>query len=424
MTEGPLTIVMLTSSYPLYEGDMTAPFIEEIAAGVAARGHTVHVVLPDHPRLRRSGMARGVHLHPFAVAPVRSWGAAWGYAGSLAGDVAVTKSAVAIAPLALTNAIRAVGHVARQMRPDILHAHWVIPNGPPMAIVARRQAPLVISLHGSDVFVAERLPPARLAARWAFRAAAAVTACSDDLAIRAVRLSAAPARTTVVPYGVDAAQFKPVSDETRAAVRSWYGLPPETPLLLCAGRLVYKKGFAVAVAAFASVAARFPDARLVIAGDGPLEGPLRAQAVALGVGERVIFAGRVDRARHPLLVASCDLYLLPSVHDHRGNVDGLPNALLDALAAGCPVIASDVAGVGLAVRDGETGVLVPEQDADALASAIVALLDDPPRRAALGRAARADVTTRLTWAATAAQFERVYRDARSRMRARGEDGGS
>ena len=417
MTEAPLRIVMLTSSYPLYEGDMTAPFIEEIAAGIAARGHEVHVVLPDHPRLRQNGTVRGVYLHPFTVAPVRSWGAAWGYAGSLAGDVAMTKGAIAIAPFALTNAARAVHRVARQVRPDILHAHWVIPNGPPVAVVARRHIPLVISLHGSDVFVAERLPPARLAARWAFRAAAGVTGCSDDLATRAVRLGAPRKRTRVVPYGVNAEQFTPVSDETRAAVRSWFGLPPETTLLLCAGRLVYKKGFAVAVDAFARVASRFPAARLVIAGDGPLDGPLRAQAAALGVGERVIFAGRVDRDRHPRLVGACDLYLLPSVHDHRGNVDGLPNALLDALAAGCPVIASDVAGVGLAVRDGKTGVLVPEQDAEALAGAITSLLDDPSRRAALGRAARADVAVRLTWEATAAQFEAVYRDARHRKRA-------
>ena len=99
------------------------------------------------------------------------------------------------------------------------------------------------------------------------------------------------------------------------------------------------------------------------------------------------------------------------MHDHRGNVDGLPNALLDALAAGCAVIASDVAGVGLAVRDGETGMLVPEQQPDALADAMLALLNDPARRVRLGAAARADVTTRLTWAQTAAAFERVYDEA-------------
>jgi len=411
-----LRVVMLTSSYPLFAGDMTAPFIEEIAAGIAARGHEVHVVLPNHPRLDRPMTEHGVHLHPFAVSPVRSWGAAWGYAGSLAGDVVLTKGAVAIAPFALAAAVWAVRRVVRDVDADIVQAHWVIPNGPPAALVARRtRTPLVVSLHGSDVFVAERVLPARRAAEWAFAEASAVTACSCDLADRAVYLGADATGTTVVPYGVNADQFKPVDEATRAAVRGWYGLPPTTPLLLCAGRLVYKKGFAVAVDAFARIADAVPTARLVIAGDGPLDSELRAQAARLGIGERVIFAGRVDRARHPLLVGACDVYLLPSVHDHRGNVDGLPNALLDALAAGCAVIASDVAGVGLAVRDGETGVLVPEQRAEPLAGAILALLNDPVRRARLGAAARVDVTTRLTWARTAMAFEQVFFAARDRM---------
>lgn len=413
----PLTVVMLTSSYPLYPGDMTAPFIEEIATGLAARGHNVHVVLPEHPRLQREREAAGVRLHPFAVAPVRRWGAAWGYAGSLAGDVDLTKGAVAIAPLALASAVRAVRRVARTVQADLIHAHWVIPNGPPAAVVARRSGtPLVVSLHGSDVFVAERLKPVGRAARWAFHAAAAVTACSGDLANRAMTLGAWEADTTVIPYGVHGDQFRPVDAETRAAVRAWFDLPAETPLVLCAGRLVYKKGFTVAIAAFAQIAVAHLEARLVIAGNGPLEDDLRSQARNLGIAERVIFAGRVDRDRHPRLVAACDVYLLPSVHDHRGNVDGLPNALLDALAAGCAVIASDVAGVGLALRDGETGVLVPEKDASALARAVEALLRDPARRTRLGAAARADVTTRLTWERTAAAYEAAYLHALSGAR--------
>jgi glycosyltransferase involved in cell wall biosynthesis len=400
---------MLTSSYPLYPGDMTAPFIEEIATGLAARGHAIHVVLPDHPRLRRDACVRGVRLHPFAVAPIQQWGAAWGYAGSLAGDVELTKGAFALAPLALAGATRAVRRVAREVGADLIHAQWVIPNGPPAAAVAwRSRTPLVVSLHGSDVFLAERLKPVGRAARWAFRSAGGVTACSDDLANRAVALGARATDTAVIPYGVHGDQFHPVASETRAAVRAWFGLPAATPILLCAGRLVYKKGFAVAVDAFAKLAAAHPGAYLVIAGNGPLEGDLRARAREHGLADRVIFAGRVDRDRHPELVAACDVYLLPSVHDHRGNVDGLPNALLDALAAGCAVVASDVAGVRLAVREDKTGILVPEQDADALARAVDGLLRDPRWRAQLGVAARADVTTRLTWERTAAAYEAAY----------------
>ncbi len=86
----------------------------------------------------------------------------------------------------------------------------MIPNGPPVAAVAKRSGlPLVISLHGSDVFVAERIAPARIAARWTFAAAAAVTACSGDLADRAHTLGARPETTIVIPYGVDASSFAP-----------------------------------------------------------------------------------------------------------------------------------------------------------------------------------------------------------------------
>ncbi len=182
--------------------------------------------------------------------------------------------------------------------------------------------------------------------------------------------------------------------------------------MLCAGRLVYKKGFAVAVAAFARVAARFPEARLVIAGDGPLDGALRAQAVALGVGERVIFAGRVDRARHPLLVAACDLYLLPVGPRSPGQCGrpaeraprcprgGLPGDRVRCRRgrAGRPRWRNGRARAG-AGRGGAGGC-----DRGAAGRS---------RRAAprSGAAARADVTVRLTWAATAAQFESVYRDA-------------
>jgi len=409
MTGAMHRIVMLTSSYPLYEGDATAPFIEEIAAGLAARGHEVHVVLPAHPRLRRGAEARGVHLHPFAAAPVARWGAAWGYAGSLAGDVALTKAAVAVAPFALASAAHAVGSLARRVGADIVHAHWVIPNGPTAALAAwQERAPLVISLHGSDVFLAERFRAVGGVASWAFGRATAVSACSGDLAARAIRLGAHVETTRVIPYGVNGDQFKPADMVTRTAARGWLGLPPETPLVLCSGRLVYKKGFAVALAAFAQIAAGFPDARLAIAGDGPLAGELRALAARLGIAERVVFAGRIDRDRFPALVGACDVYLLPSVHDHRGNVDGLPNALLDALAAGRAVIASDVAGVSLAVRDSDTGILVPEGDAPALATALAALLRDPERRAALGAAARADVTVRLAWTRTTDAFEYLY----------------
>ena len=412
---------MLTSSYPLYPGDTTAPFIEELAAHVAALGHEVHVALPADPRLRRSSCERGVWLHPFRYAPNLRALQVWGYAGALAGDVGLKPAALAVAPLALAASTLACARLARRVRPDLLVAHWVIPNGPPAALVARvARLPLVVSLHGSDVYLAERRRPIGRAARAAFRAAAAVTACSPDLAERALGLGAAAPATTVIPYGVDPARFRPGEPASRATVRRELGLADDERLVLAGGRLVHKKGLDVAIDAFAAppLAEEGRAARLVLFGDGDLRDALEAQVARLGLGSRVLFAGRVERDRIPGLFAAADLFLLPSVHDHAGNVDGLPNTLLEALATGLPVVASRVAGVPTVIDDGVEGLLVPERNPGTLAAAVAALLDDPERATRLGRAARARVERELTWPAIARRFVAVYEAAVAAGRAR------
>ncbi len=411
---------MLTTSYPLYPGDTTAPFIEELAAHIAAEGHIVEVALPDHPRLRREPRERGVGLHPFRYAPGLPGLQVWGYAASMTGDVGLKRSAYAAAPLALAASTAAATRLVRRFpatlggtRPDLLVAHWVIPNGPPALLAARLGGvPLVVSLHGSDVFLAERQRVIGERAREVFRAAAAVTACSPDLAERAMRLGALPATTATIPYGVDHERFRPSITETREAIRRELGLRPGERLVLAGGRLVHKKGLDVAIDAFATGAVRDGvPARLVLFGYGDLLETLQAQVARLGLGERVVFTGRIERERIPALYAAADLFLLPSVHDHAGNVDGLPNTLLEAMATGLPIIASNVVGVPTVIDHDREGVLMPEGDAAALGAAIGAVLTDPTRAAALGRAARERVERELTWPQIARRFVAVYREA-------------
>jgi glycosyltransferase involved in cell wall biosynthesis len=327
--------------------------------------------------------------------------------------VGLKGSAYAAAPLALAASTVAMLRVARRLRPDLIVAHWVIPNGPPAALAARLAGcPLVVSLHGSDVFLAERKAPIGRGARAVFGQAAAVTACSPDLATRAIGLGAATTTTTTIPYGVDPARFRPATPDERATVRAALGLRGGERLVLAGGRLVYKKGLDVAIAAFAGEAVREAGpARLVIFGYGDLEAELRAQAARLGLADRVLFVGRVERDRIPALFAAADLFLLPSVHDHAGNVDGLPNTLLEAMATGLPIVASDVVGVPTVIDDGVHGLLVPERDVAALGTALATLLRDPARAAALGAAARERVECELTWPQIASRFLGVYRAA-------------
>jgi glycosyltransferase involved in cell wall biosynthesis len=301
--------------------------------------------------------------------------------------------------------------VVRRSSFDVIHAHWVLPNGPPAALAARlRGLPLVISLHGSDVYLAERAAPLSLAAAGALRAAAAVTACSGDLRERALRLGASADCTDVIPYGVDPQAFQP-DPASGAQVRAELGLSPDAPLVVTVSRLVYKKGLTYLLEAFPRVLERHPDAALVIAGYGDLRDELERRAGELGIAARVYFPGQLARDRAACYIGAADVYVVPSIHDQGGNVDGLPNALLEGMGAARPIVASRVAGIPEVIVDGQHGLLTPERDSGALAAAIVRLLDDRALARRLGAAARRRVLDELTWDATAERFERVYRRA-------------
>lgn len=399
-----LVVVMVTSSYPRFPGDSVGTFMEPIAQSVAARGHEVHVVAPWHPLVSRPRHDRGIQFHFYRYAPVRSLNV-FGYAAAMRADVTLRSAAYVAAPLALGAGWWMARNVARRYHASVMHGHWVIPGGITAALAAP-ELPLVISLHGSDVYVAERLPPARLAARTAFRRAGYVTACSADLASRAVKLGADPERTSVVPYGVDAARFRP--DPTAGKEhRAGLGVPEGMLLVAAAGRLVSKKGFEYLIDAMPNV----PDAVLAVAGAGTLAEPLRERARALGIHERVRFLGDQSQDAVATLFSSADVIVVPSVRDDAGNVDGLPNVVMEALASGTPLVTTGAGGIAAVVEDGVTALVVPERDAAAIVGAVTRLAREPDLRHRIGGAGRLLVQRQFGWERTAERLEFAYRHA-------------
>lgn len=396
-----MRVLMLTSSYPKWPGDTTAPFIESIAETLVARGHAVDMLLPHHPQLRRPA-GGGVRFFPYRYAPDR-W-SLWGYAQSLEADVRVRRGIYLLAPLVALSLRRRLRARLKAERYDLVHAHWVVPNAALVTDVVRaRRLPFAISLHGSDVFLAERFGPARRLAGTALRAAGFVSACSADLRTRALALGADPARTATVPYGVDTRAFAPT--QVDATLRAALGVAPGALFVLALGRLVEKKGFRFLIEASAGL----QGVQVVIAGEGDLRAALAAQAQALGAP--VSLPGNLERERLAAALASADVVAIPSVVDSAGNVDGLPNTLLEALASGRALVASHVAGIPDVVHDGLHGLLVPPRNASALRDALRRLRDDPALRATLGSAARAHAVQHLTWDATVARLEAGYEQA-------------
>jgi glycosyltransferase involved in cell wall biosynthesis len=406
-----LNILALTSAYPKFDGDSTAPFMASITEHVAARGHTVHVVLPEHAEWARPASEGTVHYHPYRYSPARAW-TPWGFAQSLEGGVRLRRQLYVVAPAVLVSARRTMRRLLARERIDVVHAHWVVPNGFIAATAgARRGAPLVVTLHGSDVSLAERKPWLGHLARRTFSEVAVVTAPSRDLLERASTLGAR-GELELIPWGADPAVFRPDS-HSGALARSRHGVGPDDVLVLGVGRFVRWKGFDVLLASVARASQRVSGLKLVLVGDGDIRAELETLVSRLDLSRAVSFAGMAVRDDVNAYLAAADIVAVPSVHAD-GFVDGQPTVALEAMAAAKPLVVTGVGGLPDLVRHGENGLVVPERDPDALAAAIIDLAQDPQRRAAMGAAGRARVERELNWDTVAERLISVYERAARR----------
>jgi glycosyltransferase involved in cell wall biosynthesis len=251
--------------------------------------------------------------------------------------------------------------------------------------------PYLVSLRGGDVpgFLSQDLAGfhhlTRSTILTIWRHSRGLIANSAGLAALARKAwPAAPVQ--VVPNGVDIDCFRPPTDRRR---------PGTPPRVLCVGRLVRQKGFELAVQAVSL--ARVPSL-LRIVGDGPLRARLTAQADALG--SRVEFTGWVDRADLPDHYQWADVLCLPSFEE------GMPNVVLEGMAAGLPTIASDVYGMRELVRPDQTGFLLPPGDAQPVADALEHLAVEPDLVRRMGERARA-VAAGHAWSAVATEYRRL-----------------
>ena len=269
----------------------------------------------------------------------------------------------------------------------------------PMALAAARWLPVVVSLQGGE-------PDGRFAAHpRVFRSllgrAAAVTACATSLLRQARELAPAAApRLSVVPNGVDVARF--TSGASHRHPR---------PYLLAAGRFTRQKGFDVLLEAAARMqAVRTAQVDVLIAGDGGEEEPLRQLVQRHGLATSVCFLGAVDADRMAALYRGALAVVVPS------RWEGLPLVCLEAMASGRPVVASDVDGIPDAVLDGQTGLLVPPDDAGALAGALERLVGDRALADRLGVAGMQRAREAFAWPGIAARYLAVFaRAAASRL---------
>ena len=273
----------------------------------------------------------------------------------------------------------------RALRPDVLHANLISPFSCQYGI----SAAIALGIPSVAVYQLPNTPANRLQ-RLLKLLTARLTSAHVGVGERTAReiealVGLSPGKVRTIHNGV------PDLPIARTGHRAGNGAT-----IGAVGRLAHQKGLDVLLRALVHL----PAARVVLAGRGEEEGPLRELAGRLGVADRVSFPGWVDEPRR--LLSSFDVFALPS------RFEGFPLAVLEAQLAELPVVAADVGSVADAVLSGQTGILVPPNDPHALAVALESLRSDPDRRTELGRAGRERVLSRFTASHMAAAFERLY----------------
>lgn len=255
-----------------------------------------------------------------------------------------------------------------------------------MPICAALGIRLVAHFHGTDAHTETTVAQFRDRYRSLGEQAHRIVVVSDLMKQALVDIGMPPDRIRVIRYGVDTTRFRPKT--------TW----PATPVLLGVGRFVDKKAPYLTLLAFSRVHAALPSARLVLAGDGPLLEATRNLCHALRLDRSVDFPGPLSHdavaARMAEATAFVQHSLRPEFGPARGDCEGTPVAVLEAMASGLPVVATRHAGIGEVIEDGVTGLLVAERDVDGMADAMLSLCHDPERTMRIGQAARDVAVTR------------------------------
>ncbi|MBV8215866.1 MAG: glycosyltransferase family 4 protein [Verrucomicrobia bacterium] len=390
-----LRIAVLGSTYPRNQVDHEVPWLRESVRLLAERGHKVTVIAPAYLGLKDHEID-GVQVRRFRYAPAR-----WEMLTHGEGAPNKLKKNPVLKLLSLSYLISGAWtawKICRQERIDVLHVHWPFPHGL-MALLPGwlLKSKVVYTCHSAEFALAagSKLSTSLLA--FCLRRSFAITANSTHTAGLVRQVSGREAQ--IIPWGATI-NVDPAAEPT----------PQQVPLLLFSGRLIERKGVDFLLRAMPSILSRHK-VRLVITGDGHCRSEWMELARSLGLGGEVAFAGFVSNEELGSLFRSCSIYVHPAIVDSKGDTEGQGVVLVEALSNRRPVVASAVGGIVDVIKDGQTGLLVPEKNPDAIAKAVVRLLEDPDYARQLGEQGYTHACSYFNWGRIMDQYESIYAES-------------
>ena len=392
-TDARPVLLVLASTYPRWKDDHEPGFVHELAKRLTGRFRVLALV-PHSLGAREREVLEGVEVIRYRYAP-DGWETLVNDGGIVANLRRARWKLLLVPGFALIQMWQA-WRIVRQEGVDVIHAHWLIPQGLIAALVQRvagNKVPFVVTSHGADLHALHGRVLDRLK-RFVADRAAAVTVVSGAMRSKLLALGVSHGEVSVLPMGVD----------MRERFRLDVSVQRSSRELLFVGRLVEKKGLRHLLEAMPQVLRRIPDARLTIAGFGPEEAALKALCDRLGLGHVVRFLGAVPQADLPALYRRAALFVAPFIRARSGDEEGLGLVLVEAISCGCPLLVGDVPAVADVLGVDFGGMVVNPRDTENLAARIIDVLVHPEAAQTRAGHLRETVGTRFDWSAVSAQY--------------------
>jgi len=399
-SRGPVRVLISASTFPIREGDGLPRFVYDLAQALTKYADVV-ALAPDAAGAARHERMGDIDVRRFTYFLPRS-AQALAYGHGIRANLRESWRVKLQPPLFVLCQAFATSALVRKERIELVNSHWMIPQGLSTALVAGvgRRFRHVLTVHAGDVYMLEALPFGRLLARFIVSRSDFVFAVGSHVRDSLDALLGRPSHASLQPMGANVPLFREGAGEPTAEARFPAGF------MLFVGRFSEKKGTVYAFRALPRVLERYPDLGFVVIGYGELEQELRDEVKRLGIERAVVFAGRKTHEEIGRYLRSCRVAVVPSIVDSRGETEGMPTVVVEALASGTRVVGSRVDGIPDVIRHRENGWLSNEKDPADLANKILEALDDPDDSHV--RRKGADTADGLDWSAVAAHYARVF----------------
>jgi len=397
-----LKVCILTSSFPRFAGDSAGIFIYHLAIALVKKGVDIEIICPHDNGCRFFEDIKGVKIRRFPYFfPLQYQNLAYG-----SGILKNIKSNICTKIQLPFFIISEIIYTLRRLmisKPDLIHAHWSLPQGL-IGIICKKVLgiPCITSIHGSDVHGLQH--PLLNDLNGIVINNSDMCTANSRASAKMVSDIAGRGDTQVVPMGVDTNLFS--RSKKVGVIRKKYEIDGD--VLLFVGRLIRVKGVYYLINALPEVIKHHPKAKLLIVGSGPEKRRLMQLSTELEIKNRIVFINEVLQEDLIPLYSMADILILPSIMDITGETEGLGVVLLEAMACRAPVIGSNVGGIKDIIIDGETGLISEQKNPDSLAEKILQLLSDEQLRKKVIENGFKLVKKKFTWEAISDRFMNIY----------------